>query len=234
MDEIYQKHADRYDELVDAEDYLGNLPRFLLSLVKWQGARVLEAGTGTGRVTRFYAEHAAEIYCCDRSEHMLSRAVSNLSPFLPKIQFLTADNLTLPHFRKPLDIFIEGWSFGHVILEQDEVPSTTRKLLANIERNLLPGGMMIIIETLGTAVPTPEVPHPLLSKFYEELQHVHSFRSQILRTDYQFDSPSRAADVLGFFFGEEMRDIVLKMDSHIIPEWTGIWYRSRHRMTSRL
>jgi hypothetical protein len=72
MYEIYQRHPKEYDELVDAEDYQGNLGRLLHQLVKWTGATGVEAGTG--RVTELYARDAKLVKCFDREPHMLEAA----------------------------------------------------------------------------------------------------------------------------------------------------------------
>jgi len=79
MYEIYEKHADRYDELIRAEDHRDNLRHLLHETVNWRGLSVIEGGVVTGRVTRLYIEHPASSVCCDRSQHMLNFAQEILS-----------------------------------------------------------------------------------------------------------------------------------------------------------
>ena len=57
MYEIYDAHSDRYHELVMREDYQGNLARALKRVARWRDAVVVEAGIGTGRVTRIGLPH---------------------------------------------------------------------------------------------------------------------------------------------------------------------------------
>lgn len=111
--DIYQHHADRYHELVSAEDRDGNLWPVLERLVDWEDALVLEAGVGTGRVTRLCIEQARRAVCCDVSAHMLEFARSALSDVEDKIEIVEASNLALPKLNEPVYVFIEGWSFGH-------------------------------------------------------------------------------------------------------------------------
>jgi len=226
MYEIYRKHAGRYDELVQSEDFENNLGNFLKSTVDWHNLRVLEAGVGTGRVTRLYLDEIAFATCCDRSEHMLQYARNALSIYSKKLTFLIAENTNLPETDQPIDVFIEGWSFGHAIMDClsiEELHRVTRILVSNSVKNLKPGGTIIFIETLGTNTDTPAPPHEKLQSFYNELETHYGFLRNSLRTDYRFETVGKAAQVLGFFFGEEMERSILAHNHPIIPEWTGIW-----------
>ena len=65
--EIYTNHADRYDALVEAEDCDGRLLPALESVAPLRGARVLEVGVGTGRITRLIAPLAGRVVGVERS-----------------------------------------------------------------------------------------------------------------------------------------------------------------------
>lgn len=104
MNEIYSAHADRYNELVQAEDYKGNLSRLLDDQVDWKGKRVLEAGVGTGRVTQMYANLISTAVCCDRSSHMLAYAAAALSEYKSSLEFIQADNTDLPQLEPRAEI----------------------------------------------------------------------------------------------------------------------------------
>src|SRR5262245_18125826 len=58
--EIYDRHADAYDELVSAEDCDGKLLRALQASRPLNGTQALEVGVGTGRVTRILASDVVE------------------------------------------------------------------------------------------------------------------------------------------------------------------------------
>jgi len=118
MFEIYQKHAAEYDELVDAEDFQGNLSRYLLKIVDWKGQEVIEGGVGTGRVTAIYVDRVRSVLCIDRSPHMMEAAARRLRKFSAKVSFQEADNLSLPTVEPKRSVFIEGWSWGHSIVSE--------------------------------------------------------------------------------------------------------------------
>ncbi|MCG8479415.1 MAG: class I SAM-dependent methyltransferase [Spirochaetales bacterium] len=226
MVEIYERHADRYDELVAAEDYRGNVKATLHRIAAWEGAEVIEAGVGTGRVTKLYIDTAARAVCCDRSRHMLDYTRATLTAYASKITYSVADNMQFPRIEGDFDLFIEGWSFGHSAMESsddEDLVRITERLVGGAERNLVPGGTAIVLETLGTNVDEAAAPHPTLKRFYDLLEREHGFVREEIRTDYRFETVDDAARVMGFFFGPGMERGVRERSSTTIPEWTGVW-----------
>ena len=224
MYDIYRRHRAEYDRLVAAEDHARNLPRLLHSLVDWRGKTVLEGGLGTGRTTALYIEQARRIVGCEREPHMLEAARERLARFADKLELRSADNLALPLLPEKADIFVEGWSWGHSIVDgPGSVEDIAAALFANIRPNLVPGAPVILIETLGTLALSPAAPHPRLAEFYQLLQSRHGLRQTAISTDYRFPSAREAAETLGFFFGEAMAQAVRAANSATVPEWTGVW-----------
>ncbi|MBT3272095.1 MAG: class I SAM-dependent methyltransferase [Spirochaetales bacterium] len=228
MYEIYKKHAEQYDELVRAEDYQNNLRSLLHEAIDWRKLSVIEAGVGTGRVTRLYIDQVDSAICCDRSPHMLSFAQHALAAHADKLRFLEADNKEFPAIDGRFDVFIEGWSFGHSASDCpaiDEVPDMTVRLVHNACKNIKPGGYVILLETLGTNTESPGAPHEKLNRYYTELENRFGFDRKMIRTDYKFVSVDEAVRVMGFFFGEKMAHAVRAGNRTIIPEWTGMWMK---------
>jgi SAM-dependent methyltransferase len=222
MAEIYLNHAGEYDELVRHEDYRNALGTFLERLIP-PGIDVLEAGTGTGRVTSLYIGRVRRALCCDRSEHMLAAARSNLSHYSGKIDFRICDNVSLDSIDGLFDCVVEGWSFGHTIIDSaDPVKYTASRLVSACRRKLSPGGRMIIIETLGTNTPGIFVSRKELDDFYIWLENESGFSREVVRTDYRFESPAEAKRIMGFFFGNQM---AASVNSAEIPEFTGVWHK---------
>ena len=225
MYEIYQRHHAGYDRLVNAEDHARHLPPGLQAIADWRGRNVLEGGLGTGRVTELYGEQARRITGCDREAHMLEAARRRLARFADKLDLRVADNLDLPVLQEKADIFIEGWSWGHSIVDgPGSVENLAAALFAQVRKNLVPGGRVILIETLGTNSLAPAAPHPRLAEFYQLLQSRYGLRQTALSTDYRLSSAAEAADVLGFFFGDGLGQAVRANGSAIVPEWTGVWH----------
>mgnify|MGYP006293728337 FL=1 len=228
MFEIYERHADEYHRLVSAEDYQANLSALLHRLVDWSGARVLEAGVGTGRVTDMYIEAVASAVCCDASEHMLAFARERLGDYADKLTFRRADNLDLLELSEQVDVFVEGWSFGHAVAEAprpEQVARTTDALVAAASGSVVPGGRVVLIETMGTNVDAPAAPLETLAAMYRRLEEEHGFTRHEVRTDFRFGSVGEAAEVMGFFFGPEMAEGVQARSTEVVPEWTGVWVR---------
>ena len=225
MTEIYQRHRIEYDRLVAAEDHAGHLPEFLRSLVAWREKTVLEGGLGTGRVTAFYIEKVRRVFGFDLEPHMLAASRARLARFADTLDFRAADNLALPILPEKADLFIEGWSWGHSIVDgPGSVESIAETLFENVRKNLAADGSVILIETLGTNCTMPVPPHPRLEEFYRLLEVRYGLQKTAISTDYQFPSPQEAADTLGFFFGAAMKQAILSANSFTIPEWTGLWH----------
>jgi SAM-dependent methyltransferase len=225
MYEIYRRHRAEYDQLVAAEDHARHLPEFLNSIVDWRGKAILEGGLGTGRVTEMYIELARRVTGFDLESHMLAASRSRLARFADKLELRPADNLDLPLLSEKADLFIEGWSWGHSIVDgPGPVAAIAEALFENIRKNLVADGFVILIETLGTNCTLPVPPHPRLEEFYRLLEDRYGLQKTALSTDYQFSSPQDAAATLGFFFGESMQQAILSANSCTIPEWTGLWH----------
>lgn len=200
MFDIYDRHAIQYDELVVHEDYQQNLKKLLNSFASWENKTVIEAGIGTGRVTNLYVEKVKRIYGLDRSTHMLKRLKKNLNNQLDKIELRCADNLCLPELSEKGDVFIEGWSFGHAVSNnENDIERITDTLVNQSLHMTKEDGVIIFIET-----------------------HYNFIRHEI-GTDYKFPSVEEAARITGFFFGNDFGKEVLKSGKSIIPEWTGVW-----------
>jgi hypothetical protein len=96
--------------------------------------------------------------------------------------------------------------------------------MEEMKRVLKPGSPMVLYETLGTGHETPvRVPH--LENFYTWLDE-NGFQNTSIRTDYHFESPEEAERLVRFFFGDELGDQVKKTSGVILPECTGVWWRS--------
>ena len=226
---IYREYADQYERLVTYEDYELNLPRALEQIRSFNQADVIELGAGTGRVTLFYAAHARSIVAGDREPSMLKFAYTKLAA-LHRSHWRTviADNRHLPLPDQIADISIAGWSIGHM---QHWYPDTWRseidQIIHQMRRVLRPTGTIIIIETLGTGSTEPSPPHERLAAYYQMLEQEYGFASTAIRTDYKFDSVQQASEVLGFFFGDEFAAWIIDRQSPIVPECTGLWWRTK-------
>lgn len=222
--EIYESHAERYQQLVAAEDREGNLLPAILAIAGVGGCRVIDVGAGTGRVTRLVAAGGArEVVACDRSRAMLTVAASRVPP---QVHLVRADARALPLASGWGDVGIAGWVFGHF---RYWMPSRWREnigaALDELHRVLRPGSPVVVIETLGIGNAEPAPATSRLGEYYAWLEEERGFRRTAIRTDYELATVDEAASTLGFFFGSEVADRIRQEQWTVIPEWTGLWSR---------
>lgn len=223
--EIYAHHADLYERLVAREDCEGRLLPALAAICPLHGLDVGEFGAGTGRVTALLAPHVHTIYAFDASHHMLGVAARRLRG-MGNVWLAVADNRALPLPSAVADLAVEGWSFGHAT---DWYPDRWQMhiggALAEMRRVLRPGGVMILIETLGTGRTSPQPPTAELAAFYAWLEGEQGFSHMWVRTDYRFASLQEAEMLVRFFFGDDLADRVARERLALLPECTGLWWR---------
>ncbi|HVU11499.1 MAG TPA: class I SAM-dependent methyltransferase [Phototrophicaceae bacterium] len=220
---IYQQQAAQYDLMVAREDYEGRLLPALNALRPLTGLDVVELGAGTGRLTAQVAPLVKSLVALDASEHMLGL----LREKLPQVTTIAADNRAVPLASGIADVAIEGWAVAHSVGWYPETwRAETGKAIAEMLRLLRPGGMAVLLETLGTGNETPAPPNAELGAFYQMLEAERGFTRVALRTDYRFASPAEGQALLRFFFGDELADRVVAEQLTIVPECTGIWWRT--------
>lgn len=231
FERIYREHAEEYHALVMREDWQGRLLPAILAAVDLRGRDVVELGAGTGRVTALVAPLAARLRAFDRSPAMLHRAARYLDERPggpPRAGFALAGNTAVPLPDACTDAVLEGWSFGHSVVDAgDGWEAAARALLDESFRLLRPGGTLLIIETLGTGRTRPEPPHPVLATWYAWLEGVRGFSSAWARTDYRFPSRGEADRLAGLFFAERFAYEPGPDGSVILPECTGFWWRRK-------
>jgi ubiquinone/menaquinone biosynthesis C-methylase UbiE len=226
---IYAYDAERYERLIAREDQRGNLFETLMNIHPFDGARIVEFGAGTGRLTRIMSVLAAQIDAFDASAAMLEVATRIMEESgMTNWSFQVADNRSIPLPDGVADITIEGWSFGHVMgWHGDQWQAELDQMLAEMERLTRPGGSIILIETMGTGRRDPQPPNEELRTMYAYLEQEKGFSHRWIRTDYQFENVAEADELMRFFFGDEMADTQVAGKNIVVPECTGIWWKTR-------
>ncbi|MRR32287.1 class I SAM-dependent methyltransferase [bacterium] len=222
--EIYRSQAEQYEALVSREDYQGNLLPALLKITSFNDKRVVEFGAGTGRLTIQIAPLVKSIQAFDISQHMLDLAAQKLTKSgLTNWHIQTADHRFIPAADRSAEVILSGWSVCYVVVDHPKGwQAEIDKVLAEMDRILVPGGKIILIETLGTGFEQPTPPDHLV-EYYAHLESQGFSRSWV-RTDYRFENIKIARDLSKFFFGNAMLEKIVSDTRGItLPECTGIW-----------
>jgi len=219
---IYSQQADRYDRLVRAEDTEGNVPRALAAVAPGEGLVVVDVGTGTGRMARLLAPRAELIVGLDLHGPMLRQQHDPVGPLVQ------ADHQALPVRSAIADLTVAGWAIGHVReWEAERWQLAAGQAIAEMARVTRAGGVIAVLETLGTGSTTPAPPSTGLAEYYAWLENVRGFERQEISTDYAFASVDEAVATLGFFFGPALAERIRANGWSRVPEWTGVWHRTR-------
>jgi ubiquinone/menaquinone biosynthesis C-methylase UbiE len=225
-DLLFADQAEKYDRLVAAEDFQGNL----LNAIKRFGhinreQAVADLGTGTGRVAFLLAPAVRHVYGIEPVGGMLRVAESKKHALgVKNVDFLPGEHKDLPLPDRSIDLIVEGWAFlrafnGAYPEWRPEFEAVVREM----KRILRPGGAVILVETMGTLHIWDEVPHQaavLYHYFEEEL----GLKKSIIRTDYRFSSMEEAVDLGTFFFGDEIGVQIGQIGEPIVPEATAVWH----------
>ena len=226
--QIYTHQAEQYERLIAREDQHGNIFAALMEIHPLEGTNIVEFGAGTGRLTRIMSILAKQIYSFDLHEPMLKVGSRVLTETGMENWFMgTADNRAMPIVSGLADIAIEGWSFGHVMgWYPEDWESKIDLMLAEMQRVLKPGGTMILLETMGTGQREPMPPAEHLATLYRYWEEKYGLQYRWIRTDYHFKSVEEADELIRFFFGDEMADHQVEGRKVIVPECTGIWWKT--------
>jgi ubiquinone/menaquinone biosynthesis C-methylase UbiE len=225
---IYRSSADQYDRMVTAEDTDRAVISSLASLLDLSGARVVEVGVGTGRITRQLVAARAKVVGVEPVAAMLAIARRHVAELGADASGLVEGSLaSLPFASAGADLAVAGWVFGHQrSFEPDRWRDTVAAGVAEMLRVVRPGAPVVLFETLGTAVEAPTV-RPELAELQAHLEQPLGFTRRVVRTDYAFATADEAADTLAFFFGDAVASEIRRRDWARVPEWTGVWTRVR-------
>jgi ubiquinone/menaquinone biosynthesis C-methylase UbiE len=221
--EIYGSHALEYDQLVAHEDCEGNILRSLRSTLALEGVEAVDTGAGTGRLAGLLAPHVKSVVAFDVSTHMLQRARKQLEAVKNPGRFVAAaEHRKLPLRAGSVDLLVSGWSVSYVAVWQPETwRQNLEDWLSEARRVLRDKGWIILFESLGTGNEAPtRLAH--LEGFYDWLSE-SGFGFNWIRTDYRFESVEVADQLVGFFFGEEIRNLVKRAPPVTLAECTGVW-----------
>ena len=139
---------------------------------------------------------------------------------------IQGDNRTLPLKNNWASVVTAGWALGHLRGWYDaDWRTQIGRILTEMERAAVPGGWLIIIETLTTGALEPAPPTPELTEYYAWLEETWGYTRHAVQTDYQFASVEDAVAKTEFFFRPDLVKLIRQNNWARLPEWTGVWYK---------
>ena len=224
--QIYETEGDRYEALISREDYLGNIPLALEEIRNVNGLDVFDLGAGTGRLAVMIAPQAGSIRAFDLSGEMLRVCRRRLlASGLANWHVNVADHRLLPVIDQSADLVVSGWSVSYLAVWNDEKKTGELDVwLDEMKRVLRKHGTVILFESFGTGNEDPiRLEH--VESTYQWLE-ANGFQNKWIRTDYKFESLEEAEELSRFFFGNELGEKVKNHKWVILPECTGVWWRT--------
>jgi ubiquinone/menaquinone biosynthesis C-methylase UbiE len=220
--DIYRQKAGPYHTMIMAEDFQQHLKQSLTALLPPQCSRLLDLGSGTGRLPRILKDEFDQIIALDLHRAMLLEQQREAN-----LQIVEGDMRQLPIPSASFDVVSAGWAIGHLC---GWYPQTWRqevsRVLEEMRRTVRPGGTVMIMETYSTGAFEPAPPTAGLAQLYQWFAEEWGFNHQVISTDYLFPSPEIAREQMGFFFGEELSEKIERYQWRQVPEWTGIWWKT--------
>ncbi len=221
---IYTSRAGDYHRMIAAEDVDGHLLRALRQVAPLRGQRLLDLGTGTGRLPLLLAGEAGQIVGLDLHRAMLRENAEQRQRAGGAWPLVQADMRALPIAAGTADVVMAGWAIGHLRgWHPDDWQAQIGQVLSEMERVVAPGGCLVILETLTTGRREPAAPTPELAEYYAWLETEWGYTRRAISTDYAFADADQAAAATEFFFGPELSEAIRRNDWARLPEWTGLW-----------
>lgn len=219
---IYKNQAEQYDLMISRQP---SLLAVIEEITPIKGKDVIDLGAGSGRLTSVLAPHAKSILALDASAAMLEVNAQQLTQAgLSNWKTSVADHRNIPADNNSADVILAGWTVCY--LTSSEVPNhelNLEKIILEMKRVLRPGGMIVIMETMGTGYETPHPPE-FLTQYYSLLENRYGFSHKWIRLDYRFADLKEAERQARFFFGDELADRVIMEKLVTLPECAGVWW----------
>jgi ubiquinone/menaquinone biosynthesis C-methylase UbiE len=221
---IYSQQAAAYHQMIAAEDAGGELLPALEAILPLSGKRLLDLGSGTGRLPLLLHHIAGQVVGLDRHFAMLAEGRLQMQKAGGSWPLIQGDMRALPFPDSWADVVTAGWAIGHLRdWFSSDWQAQAGRVLGEMHRVVQPGGALIVLENLSTGSLTPAPPTPELAEYYDWLEMSWGFSRQEIRTDYLFPDVQTAIDRTEFFFGPQLAEKIRLNRWARLPEWTGVW-----------
>ncbi len=215
--------------MIAVEDIDGNLLPAMQRVTSLRDKRILDIGSGTGRMPVLLKDESKNVIGLELSKAMLQEQCRQRSHVGGSWGLVQGDMRALPFLTHSIEVVVAGWSIGHFCSwYEEDWKGQIGAVLEEMHRVIAPGGALIILETMTTGSLTPAPPTTKLGRYYEWLEQHWKFQKEVIRTDYQFSHVEQAVEYTEFFFGPELAEKIKENQWSRLPEWTGVWGKRLH------
>ncbi len=215
--------ACEYHRMIEYEDVDGNLYDCIDKLLTSDVSRVLDIGSGTGRIPLLLSDPKFTVVGLDLYWEMLQENVRQRSLSAGSWLLSQGRAGALPMSQDYFDVVTAGWVLGHTCSWHLDWQTELDIVLNEMHRVVRNQGVIIIMETLTTGSVIPSPPTAELANYYDWLEKSWDFSRQEIRTDYRFPDVKEAINNTEFFFGEQLSSMIVDNNWSRVPECTGIW-----------
>lgn len=190
---IYREAPGIFDAFGRAEDPDGLIVRRVRELAGLEGKRILEIGAGTGRYSREWANHAAQVVALEPNPKLL--AVGRKAR--PELSWVVGQGERLPFRDYSLDGVLATWVLAYLR------PEACGRVLQEARR-VLRGGAIWLVENHWTGAFQELRGRAGLGgePGVERLLKDHGFRvAEVVETELRFPSAAEAQRLLGTLCG---------------------------------
>ena len=227
FEKIYAENASEYHRMIAVEDVDKNLLPALYSVTPMEGRRVLDLGSGTGRLPLLLNGKVGKVVATDSSFPMLLEQAVQRDRAGGIWPLINGDMRWLPFQDGCFDVVIAGWAIGHLrSWFEFDWKKQMSLIFAEMQRITAPCGSLIVLETMTTGGTQPTPPTKGLAEYYHWMEMVWGFNRQVIQTDYQFEDVEQAVTYTEFFFGSELAQSIRAHKWVRLPEWTGVWAKT--------
>lgn len=224
FERIYESKAKEYHRMIEVEDVDHNLLPLLEAVVPLEGKKILDLGSGTGRIPLLLKEKNSSIVALDLHFPMLVEQISQREVLKGGWSLVNGDMRWLPFPERKFDVVIAGWAIGHLrSWFEADWQYQMGLIFEEMHRMIKSGGSLIVLETMTTGSKKPAPPTEELGEYYQWMEKYWGFERQVIQTDYQFTDIDQAVEYTEFFFGAELAALIRENGWARLPEWTGIW-----------
>jgi ubiquinone/menaquinone biosynthesis C-methylase UbiE len=227
FERIYAHEAEAYQRMIAAEDVDGNILAALEAITPLKGKRILDLGSGTGRMPLLLHTFSDQIIGIDLNLPMLREQQRQRARLNGSWHLLQGDMRCLPVESGWSEVTLAGWAIGHMTSWfSSDWRVQIGKVIIEMQRVTAPNGVIFILETLTTGAEKAAPPNQDLADYYAWLENQHGFTRSTIQTDYLFKSVEEAVQHTEFFFGTELAQTIRERSWARLPEWTGIWSKT--------